>query len=128
MNKGFAALTSVIIISAILLVTLTTSSSILFSLQYKNLYRINKMQARLSAESCLDYALFRLVQNPSFTISAPYNLQLSNGTCIIDNIANVAPRYTIKSNAKVGKASAYLTATLNLTDINNPTLEHFSVE
>lgn len=125
-ERGFAALIIVIIISFVLLACTVTASLTLFTLRTEELNHAQKIQSRAYAESCLDYAALRLVQDSSFNSAQGFVLTLSSGFCTIDSIGPDGPyRYIITASAGVGKTRTTLLETIDLSDKSNPYVVSF---
>ncbi len=125
MKKGFAALIIVMVVSFTLLAAVLSASLGLFTLREHNLEARDKLQSEASAESCLDYAYLRLVQDPSFRVARPKILSLPQGFCIIENITVENAYFTITASAEVGNTRTFFTATLDLSDNKNPHVIEF---
>ena len=86
-SKGYIAMTSVIIITALLLTVVIALNArgyfgrgIILDSQLKKI-------SRAYAESCVDYAILRYTENPLYTGGETINLQ--PGSCMIRTLAQI---------------------------------------
>lgn len=94
-NRGFIALISVIIISAVLMIIATTLGFSSFFGRYNILDSELKERSSALADACVDVALLKLVNNPTYSSSVSELVNIDLDTC---NITNISPGYpkTIK--------------------------------
>ncbi len=86
-NRGFMALISVIIISAILLLVATSLSSSSFYGGFNVLDSELKERSSALAEACIDTAILRLANNPSYNPTDEY-ISLGGDGCVIESITD----------------------------------------
>ncbi len=84
MNKGFVALISSIIISAILLIILTTLSLGEFYTRYNILDSELKERSRDIADACVDETLLAIANNSAYTGNETKTV--NENTCFIDTV------------------------------------------
>jgi hypothetical protein len=103
-HRGFIALMSSIIISAILLVVVVAASITGFTTRFNMLDAEAKQQSAALADACLDILMLRLVQG-----TTP-NALVTEAACTISNAAS-----PYKISAMAGRAHTNLLVTVNAT-------------
>ncbi|MCR4334181.1 MAG: hypothetical protein NUV47_00380 [Patescibacteria group bacterium] len=125
MKKGFATLIVVIIVSAILLAVSVGSVLSLFTLRTERMQSRDKFQSRYFAETCLEYGFLHIIQDSHYSISSPEVISIPNGSCSITSITESGNSRIITATSVVSRSFTTFTATLDISDINNPTITNF---
>ena len=116
MNKGFIALTMVLVITGILAVLsfgLLIDSVSFFDLVTKKEYRyINKY----NAQNCIDYSLLELSHDYFFSTTTPYFIPHLN--CSIISVTIQGTYRSILTRGDLGKAYVYKTALVKMNTNN----------
>ncbi len=89
-NEGFVALISTIIITAILLIVLTTLSLSEFYARYNILDSELKRRSNDIAEACADTAILKIANDSTYTGNETENI--SDGTCTIGPVTGVSTK------------------------------------
>jgi hypothetical protein len=116
--RGFAALLSAILLSAILTALVFGASTSAIWARYDQLDRENKLQSSALADSCAYDALLQFVQNPA-SISQAETISISSGTCSIDQITYANNLLTISTHAKSNESSAVSMLTANVDPVSD---------
>lgn len=93
-NQGFIALLSSIILSAIILLVLTTLSFGQFYTRYDILDSELKEQSKNTAEACVDETILKTTNNPQYT--GNQNISIQGVNCFIDTINSSGKERTFK--------------------------------
>lgn len=114
-KAGFIALTSAIIISAILLVATITLSYSSFFARYGILESEYKERSSALAEGCVEVALLKLANDPGLIISVNSEppITIGGNTCTIYSIENSGSYKIIKTQAIFRNAYTHLMVTVN---------------
>ncbi|MBI4993589.1 hypothetical protein HZC33_01340 [Candidatus Wolfebacteria bacterium] len=96
-QKGYIALTSAVIISALIMIIALTLSSGSFSGRFDILGVEFKKISRALAEACAETALLKLAQNSSY--SGDENIQIGDKQCSILAIESAGGQKIIKTKA-----------------------------
>lgn len=103
-QQGFVALTSIIIVSAILL-AIATSASLLGVQEANSSLSFKKgSEALVIAKSCIEEGLYRLQEDASFST---HSLNVGDGSCTIQ-VSGTSPNYTIVVTATVSFAPSFV--------------------
>lgn len=116
LNNGYIALVSSIIISILLLVVTFTVSSNNFSGRFNVLNAEFKERSLALAEACVDTALLKLVQNPSY--SGNENIPVGNDQCSILQIETPSGQKIIKTKAIFQNSFTNLKITAQASDLS----------
>ncbi len=125
MKKGFTALIVVIIVSAILLTVSVGSVLTLFTLRMERIDARNKAQSSSFTETCIEYGFLHIIQDSHYSISSSEIISLPNGSCSIISITENGNNRIVTATAVVSHSFTTLIATLDISDINNPTVINF---
>lgn len=121
-SRGFIALMSVIILSAVLLGMAATANTAGFFARFNLLDREYKKTALGLADSCANIALLNLAQNYSYTLAAPSTVPLDSNTCTIQSVVNLgAPSTssrTVLITTEAHNGQAFSTVEVNATVAN----------
>jgi cellobiose-specific phosphotransferase system component IIC len=122
-QKGFIALMSVILISAVLLSIALTAATASFFTRSGTSYAEYQFNSRNVSYACVSEALVKLAQNYSYTLGTDNSFKVGNSVCNIVSISTVSSNATsttvsIKTNAQYRGAYSTVTA---LVIILNPT-------
>lgn len=98
-EKGYIALTSVVIISVLIMIITLTLSSVSFSSRFNILGAELKKISLALAEACAETALLKLAQNSSY--SGNENIQIGDKSCSILTIETSGSQKIIKTKANV---------------------------
>jgi hypothetical protein len=122
-KRGFIALMSVIILSAVLLGMAATASTAGFFARFSVLDKEYKKTALGLADSCANVALLNLAQNYAYAPVLPLTVQLDTGTCTIHSITTIgtlsASSRTVLIITSAKYQEAFSTVEVNAT-IANP--------
>ena len=122
-QKGFIALISILIISAILLIITTTLSLTSFFAQFDMLEHEFKEKSKAHANACVNIAKLRLVQNAL----APEVVTISGSdTCEIESISNSGNQITLRVHADYKNAITRILLTLSTIDGSIVSLQEVS--
>ena len=113
--RGYIAVVSAAIISAILLAVVLAESTSVFWSRYDQLAYENYIRATLQAESCSYEAILKFTEDASSvtastTISTPISIDGFSGNCIIQSVATTSTRITFSTSAVVGNSIAQIAA------------------
>ena len=101
-QSGFIALISVIIITAILLVIITTASMSGFFSRFNTADSEFKAQSSALAEACVQKALLKLIVNESY--AGNESIPIANTTCFIRAVVSNGNEKTIETQGVAGTA------------------------
>jgi hypothetical protein len=107
-NKGFIALISVIIISAVLLVVTSTLSFSGFYGRYNILDSELKERSKSLAEACGDIAILKLAGDINYSHTWPEVININEKSCSIENISSDGTNTTINTQGTTN-GGAYIT-------------------
>lgn len=116
-KRGFIALMSVIILSAVLLGMAATASMAGFFARFSALDREYKKSALGLADSCANVALLNLAQNYAYAPALPAIVQLDTGTCTIQSI-NTLGAPSASSRTVLIATSAKYQETFSTVEVN----------
>lgn len=120
-QKGYIAIVSSVIISLVMMiVAISVGSSNLLSRGSVNDFQI-KLLSHTIARSCLNYALFRLADYPSYVGNE--TVTVSSYTCTLYTITTSAPNKVISAKASINGITTYLRLTANSTTLSTVSLE-----
>ena len=123
-KRGFIALMSVIILSAVLLGMAATASTAGFFARFSALDREYKKSADALANSCANVALLNLAQNYAYAPTLPVTVSLDIGTCTIQSVTTLgtpqASSRTVLVTTSASYKQAFSTIEVQAT-ITNPT-------
>ncbi|MGC9602181.1 MAG: hypothetical protein ABSE76_00340 [Minisyncoccia bacterium] len=121
-KRGFIALMSVIILSAVLLGMAATASTAGFFARFSALDKEYKKSALGLADSCANVALLTLAQNYAYTPTLPVVVSLDSDTCTIQSITNLgapsASSRTVLITATASYREAFSAVEVNATAAN----------
>jgi hypothetical protein len=114
-KRGFIALMSAVIISAILMALLFTTSAISFNARFDAFDSENKHMAENIANSCVDQAVLRIAQNysydpitdPTYVAGKGVPIVVGNGTCYITSTTPGGPRTGNSAKITISVQSVY---------------------
>lgn len=115
-KRGFVALTSVIIISALLLVMATSAGLAGWYTRSNILDTELKERSGAAAEACVDQARLLLTKNPNYTGST--TVAIGDASCIIGPISTVGAQKVFDTLANYRNAYTHLQITLDATDLS----------
>lgn len=117
-QKGFIALTSVLVLSAIFLsVTISMATRAIGSAYLTTAY-VERDKARMYAEACLETALIELQRTLSYTEGD--TITVGDGTCEVSEVGGGASDRTITIRSDVGSHTYHAQAHLST---QNPLFE-----
>jgi hypothetical protein len=117
-KRGFVALISVIIISAILLLVATSLSFSGFFGRFNILESEFKERSSALADACVDSVLLSLAQNPSYNPTLPLTVPVSgNDNCTVVYIATPGSTKVIKTKGTYQQAITNLQVVVNTSDL-----------
>jgi hypothetical protein len=109
--RGYVALVSALIISAILTALIFTESTSTFWARFDQLNRENRHQAYLLAESCLYEGLLLYAEDPSTSRSSAQVAVDAHTSCILDSTKVQNGVVTIVAHAKVKNVYSIMSVT-----------------
>lgn len=116
-QRGFVALMTAVIVSAILLVLTVSVSFASFYARADKLGELHRAQALALARSCVNVALRALAAAPSGSY-APHNLVVNVGSdesCIIQGVAYSGGQAKVATYASAGNSFATIAVTVALS-------------
>lgn len=116
LSNGFAALMSVIILSVILLLIATTLSMTGFAGRLNILDSEYKERSLVLAEACVDMAILRLTQNPTYLGNE--SVSVGGDTCNIRNFDPNPDPITIETKSTFQKAVTNLRVVVVKSDLS----------
>lgn len=111
-QRGFIALTSAMVISALLIVLTFTLNANSFFNRFAILETEYKARSLALAEACADYALLKIAQDPAYT---PSNERVVIGSeqCVIVSVIENLGQRTVVTRARVRKATTNIKVVVN---------------
>ena len=86
-NRGFVALISVLIISAVLLATTLSLAQFGIANRFFILHLEEKMVSEKFADACVHIARIYAYNDPAYESNTPMSIEVAGGTCVIESIA-----------------------------------------
>ena len=119
-SNGFVALISVILISAILLISMLSTSNDAITTRFNLLNSEEKVESFDLAKSCLEIALVRLAENSNFRLAAPGDIiQIEEGSCQIISITkDNSGELIVNTKGMKNQAVTNLESKIHLTNID----------
>lgn len=114
--RGFIALTSAIIISAMLLVVAASGSLTGFFSRMNIIDSELKERSSALAESCVDQALLELTNNPTFV--GPKTVPVGGSTCVVQSVTTSGVQKTIKTQGVFNNYYTNLQVTVLTSDLS----------
>lgn len=116
---GFAALISVIILSVVLLLIATTLSMTGFAGRLNILDSEYKERSLGLAEACVDTAILRLAQTPTYSVTPPgVVVPVGGDSCNIRSITPATDPIVIQATASFQNAFTNLVVNVALADLS----------
>jgi hypothetical protein len=104
LQSGYIALTSVIIISALLLAVALTGSAANYFNRLAVLGDEFKQQSFGLARACVNYAAWEIAGNPGFNSAAPYRVTLGRDECTVLSVTQGGGQATVIVQGQYPKA------------------------
>lgn len=109
-NRGFIAITSAVIISALLLIVVFVASASSFASRFNTLDAHEKAAGLFLAEACAEHALLKLAQSPSY--AGNETVPVAGGAvCVIAAVSGAGAEKIVRVSATSGRANTYVKIT-----------------
>lgn len=108
-QSGFVALISVIIITILLVIISVSISTTSFFSRFNVADGEYKKRSSELAEACVDAALLKLAQDPSY--AGGESIAVGSDSCQVVSVSSTATQYTVKTKALFPQGTAYQAVT-----------------
>ncbi len=115
-QHGFIALISILIISAVLLVTTLGLAQFGIANRFFILNLEQKASSKKLAEACVHIARIQTYNDPLFVRNTPLPVPVAGGTCTIISVTPNGNNTTIQASASTSKAITNLSVVVDNTD------------
>ena len=115
-ENGFIALISILILSAVLLVTTLSLAQFGIANRFFILDLEQKAASENIAEACIHIARIKAYNDPTYTITTPVSINIAGGSCAIFSVSVSGVNTTIKTRATSGNSTTNLLVVVNNTD------------
>lgn len=117
MNRGYIAITSALIVSALLLLVVVALSVSSFLYRFTIADSDSKAASRAASEACVEYALLKLALTPSYAGNEVVTITPQT-SCAILPITTQGAQKTITASSTVENAVTYLRVTVTLSPMS----------